>query len=349
MFNGNAFFFLKNTWKLPGACVVGVADSKSNLLMLRSGLPWVPKGGRMARILAHKARVALGTIRPIWDIGPEAASACQLEMYHGMPIKGIMKMNPLNPVVFHEVEYTIATSPFTAGFIQQSWGLPLERILCTGEPKTDGFLDSQCPDALSQIGEHYNKIVLYAPTHREETGPVDGRENATTANIILSVLGSQCVREALRRQRACMIIAPHPWVRNMIQMPIEPPFFFSVDLDVHTEHLMMAADYLVSDYSSVIVDWLLLSRPMGLFCPDLEEYRAYRGFPYFDFNKMFSWMIYQDLDALAADIDQKLTKWAGDSSLEGLKALFHQHEAGGASVRLYDWLMKKYGGPNRRV
>ena len=333
IYNSNAYYFLKHACRASWACVVGVADPKSNRIMLREGLPWVPKGGRMARSLAHRAKAVLGTARPITDIGPEVAGACQFLLYHGMPIKGIMKRDAKVPEEFPEIEHAIATSPLTADSMASSFGLPRERIACTGEPKTDGFVDVLRPDVRACLGGSFRRVVLYAPTHRDELLSRPGG-SLTTVGIIESVVGSPQLREVLCRQQACMIVAPHPWMRNMIKAPIRPPFFFSVDLDMYTEHLMAAADVLVSDYSSVILDWLLLSRPLSLYCPDIEEYKRNRGFPYFDFEQLFERMIHRDLEALAAGLEQNLTGQKPDPEMDKLKRLFHQYDAGGAAERV---------------
>ncbi len=84
---------------------------------------------------------------------------------------------------------------------------------------------------------------------------------------------------------------------------------FSVDLDMYTEHLMAAADVLVSDYSSVILDWLLLSRPSCCIVRISEgSIRGIGGFPYFDFEQLFERMIHRDLEALAAGLERNLTR-----------------------------------------
>ena len=75
IFAGNAFHFLKNTCRLPGAVVIGVAPRRSYYLLLKFGLPWVPRGSWMARVLSRRAQAVFGTIRPILDIGPEVAGA----------------------------------------------------------------------------------------------------------------------------------------------------------------------------------------------------------------------------------------------------------------------------------
>src|SRR5699024_7562508 len=50
------------------------------------------------------------------------------------------------------------------------------------------------------------------------------------------------------------------------------------------QELMIASDMLVTDYSSVMFDYLNLQRPIYFYCYDLEDYADMRGF-YFEFEK----------------------------------------------------------------
>jgi CDP-glycerol glycerophosphotransferase len=47
------------------------------------------------------------------------------------------------------------------------------------------------------------------------------------------------------------------------------------------EDLYLAADALVTDYSSVMFDYAVLDRPIVIYAPDWDEYRTLRG-AYFD-------------------------------------------------------------------
>lgn len=49
------------------------------------------------------------------------------------------------------------------------------------------------------------------------------------------------------------------------------------------QELLIAADFLISDYSSIITDFALLNKPILIYCPDLEDYLSDRGFNQ-DFN-----------------------------------------------------------------
>ena len=45
-----------------------------------------------------------------------------------------------------------------------------------------------------------------------------------------------------------------------------------------TAELYPVTDVLISDYSSLIYEYLLFGKPLVLYVPDLEEYRTRRGF-----------------------------------------------------------------------
>ena len=55
----------------------------------------------------------------------------------------------------------------------------------------------------------------------------------------------------------------------------------------HLNELMMAADILVSDYSSIFFDYSITEKPMFHFAYDYDEYNRKRGL-YFDIRKELS-------------------------------------------------------------
>ena len=341
IFAGNALHYLKNTYQFRDAAVVGVAPRRSYYLLLKFGLPWVPKKSWMARVLSRRAQAAFGTIRPSVDIGPETAGALQVSLWHGMPIKGICLQGRPKPCHFPEIEFTIATSPFMSEIQQKAFGLPPSRVICSGEPKTDGFVDADLPDVLKRLGGKYRNVVLYAPTYRDEEFQKPGDMNVNVA-LVDNLATSSELKAALSRNNACMIIALHPFVRNLYKKPLEAPFFMSAPLGVCTEHLMASASCLISDYSSVIIDWLLLSRPMILYCPDLEAYKTQRGFPYYDYEQIFDGFLAPATDSVAAAIDRALGGVNdGAAKLRELKHQFHSYPVGGASRRIYERILNK--------
>jgi CDP-glycerol glycerophosphotransferase len=113
-------------------------------------------------------------------------------------------------------------------------------------------------------------VVLYAPTHREyEEGYVPRLDLARLVDALgpdHTVLARQHyfydsdprVRE-LHGAGRLLDVASHPSV----------------------EELCLAADVLLTDYSSIMFDYAVLDRPIVIHAPDWDEYRARRGV-YFD-------------------------------------------------------------------
>lgn len=321
--------------------MVGVAPSRSYYLMTKAGLPWIPRGSWMARMLGRRATAAFGTIHPIYDIGPEVSGALQVMLWHGMALKGVGLQGKPKPYHFPEIDYTIATSPFTSKIQQKAFNLAESKIICSGEPKTDGFVDADRRDVLKKLGGRYQKLVLYAPTYRDEEFQRQGQEN-TNVVLIDSLVSSEELKQSLVRHNACLVITLHPFVRNLYKKPLPESFYLSAPLAICTEHLMVASSFLISDYSSVIVDWLLLSRPMSLYCPDVDAYKQQRGFPYFDYEQTFDGFLASDAKSVATAIDRALGGMNdGAAKLEELKLQFHAYPAGGASRRIYALMLKK--------
>jgi CDP-ribitol ribitolphosphotransferase len=86
-----------------------------------------------------------------------------------------------------------------------------------------------------------------------------------------------------------------------------------------TETLFAAADILVTDYSSVVFDWLLYRKPFVFFAPDLDEFDTERGF-YVDYHS-FPTTVAQDADELAFAIENEL----GHRSTEELEECVRYH------------------------
>jgi CDP-ribitol ribitolphosphotransferase len=153
---------------------------------------------------------------------------------------------------------------------------PLERVLPLGSPRTDGFFDPDAIDAArSRILRAYpalagRRVILYAPTFR-------GRGRAKRPG---TGLDSVALRAALAAGDA-LVLKSHP----NLDPTLVPTAGFDVIVDPGEElnDLLVAADLLVTDYSSAIFDAAILRLPMVLLVGDLEEYERDPGL-YLDYR-----------------------------------------------------------------
>jgi CDP-glycerol glycerophosphotransferase len=137
------------------------------------------------------------------------------------------------------------------------------RILDSGYPRNDLLLSAEGERARAEtrarLGiEEGARVVLYAPTWR------DSYVFAEDINLgaIADELGDGTVFLLRAHNHVADTVAaqPHPRVLNVSSVP-------------DTRELLLAADVMVADYSSIIFDFALTRRPILFFVHDIEHYR----------------------------------------------------------------------------
>ncbi len=137
------------------------------------------------------------------------------------------------------------------------------RILDSGYPRNDLLLSAEGERARAEtrarLGiEEGARVVLYAPTWRDSY--------VFTEDINLSAIADELGDGTVFLLRAHNHVAdtvaaqPHPRVLNVSSVP-------------DTRELLLAADVMVADYSSIIFDFALTRRPILFFVHDIEHYR----------------------------------------------------------------------------
>lgn len=165
-----------------------------------------------------------------------------------------------------------------------------EIIKPLGVPRTDIYFDTDfigsakerlynsCT-ALHSLGSadafSDKTIVLYAPTFRGNS------ISDASCSVPIDFWG---LRSALGDEFV-FLCKLHPFAKNSLVISEDcKDFVFDIS-SAPTDTALCAADILITDYSSIIFEYSLLSRPMLFYAYDLEEYIAERDFyyPYEDF------------------------------------------------------------------
>jgi CDP-glycerol glycerophosphotransferase len=109
---------------------------------------------------------------------------------------------------------------------------------------------------------------------------------------------------------------------------------------------MMAADVLVTDYSSLFFDFAALRRPMVFFAYDLEKYRdSLRGF-YLDYDTQVPGPIARSNRELVDVLSRIDEVWSGYADrLAEFRATYGPRDDGGASDRVLDAFFGDRIGP----
>ena len=151
--------------------------------------------------------------------------------------------------------------------------------LRTGYPRNDPLLSADAAAVAKELRSRLElpddrRIILYAPTFRDSRRITGGR-NRLPFNLgrLGEEVGDSCY----------LLVRAHYLDRGQV-----PARHASFARDVSTypdvTELLLLADGLITDYSSVMFDYALLRRPMLFFAYDLELYSLSRG-EYFDLEE----------------------------------------------------------------
>ncbi|GIO35157.1 teichoic acid biosynthesis protein F [Paenibacillus antibioticophila] len=241
-----------------------------------------------------RAGAALFTVN-ITDINTLGASKLlKFQLWHGIPLKKVVyddvyhlpeqhgsfirqKLLKLKKLllpfkdVYGKWDLVASTSPAVSTIFRSAFRLSEEYIPITGSPRGDIILDSSTskPSIIQDIltdGEGgITKRIAYFPTHRIHTEEL---------SRFINSLETSGVPEFLEDQQAVLYIKLHYYNLEQHNHAIRPKRI--VLLQEHEvpdiNYLLPWIDILITDYSSVFYDYLLLKRPI-IFTPyDLSEY-----------------------------------------------------------------------------
>lgn len=204
---------------------------------------------------------------------------------HGSPLKKIG--NYLDDKDYNFFTYVLAASDFFAPIIQKSFGCREEQVKVCGHPRNDALFVKN--DALGQLGfeEKYHKVILWMPTFRQSDflGQDDiAAADGTGLPILSNRNDMERVNERLKEKNCLMIAKIHP-AQDLSLIDTESCSNIKIVTNARMQatqcnlyELLSHADALITDYSSVYFDYLLLNRPIGFTVDDIEEYMNNRGF-----------------------------------------------------------------------
>jgi CDP-glycerol glycerophosphotransferase len=231
-----------------------------------------------------------------------------------------------------------ATEAFTSAFRLQQLG-QTGIVRETGYPRDDVLVGCTPADTRlkrRQLGiDEERQVVLYAPTFRDdEFSPRRGYLARARLDL------AQLARE-LGPDWVVMVRGHYLTDRQLGIDPDQagaPDQARIVDLSGHDDinDLYIAADCLITDYSSVLFDYCLLDRPILFYTDDLDRYGSkLRGF-YFDPSELPGRIMTEATEVINGL--RNLPAYAADTALarQLCREKFSPHEDGRAAQRVID-------------
>lgn len=206
-----------------------------------------------------------------------------IALWHGMPLKTIYFLEKDYDKNLKFIDYTISTSNIMRLAISASFNLDPRKVLITGQPRNDYLFNSKI-DINNLINSHkhkYNKILLYLPTYRSGVGRNEGVSNYK--NIVnIQEYEENNLNEFLKKNNYLLITKLHPAEEGKFKTEeysniklLNTKQFNNKKISLN--EILNSVDLLITDYSSVYFDYLILNRPILFTNMDEKEYMRDRG------------------------------------------------------------------------
>lgn len=174
-------------------------------------------------------------------------------------------------------------------YYEEAFGIARSKIFATGIPVTDFYFDEKKKRYSSErFYKKYpqlrkKKLVLYTPTFRETPKENDEIFQKFDMKKLSDALGEDWV----------ILVRLHPQIRGT--MPELPARCMDMTEYPDIKDLFIASDVLINDYSSTVVEYVLLQKPIILYAYDLDEYD--RGF-YNSYQESAPGILVRDMDGV---------------------------------------------------
>ena len=175
--------------------------------------------------------------------------------------------------VYQQFDQIVVGSEFMERIYEKAFLAKPSSFLRTGVPRTDFFFQDLQMEQVRQILYEENpvfkekKVLLYAPTFRKD-------------QVALTELPLDLTKmyEALKEDYI-LILRLHPKVRSTTDFSqVYPGFVYDYSHYPTVNDLLVITDILISDYSSIPMEFAFLRRQMIFYAYDFEEYKQANGF-----------------------------------------------------------------------
>lgn len=224
------------------------------------------------------------------------------------------------------------------------FNIPTDKVHPTGLPRNDKLFEQKNVfEKLLIDCNQYERILIWMPTYRKAAfghGGIDGLETSFGIGS-LTAEDYRRLDITLASKNILLLIKPHPMDSiGVIDMDDVNNIKVITNEDLEREfielyHLLSLADGLLSDYSSVIIDYLLVNKPIALVLSDMDEFAQSRGFVFSPVADFFPGPIISCFDEMLeylTNLEFIDAQW--EEKRAELTSFFHENVDGNSSEKV---------------
>ena len=202
-----------------------------------------------------------------------------IQMWHGMgEVKKIgldlPDKKPTDHFVHEQYDAFITSSPYSMNYAQSAFGCKPEEVKPLGYPRSDLLINNK-KELLDEFNKEFpglanKRVIIYLPTYRRYSD-----------DVLLDYdydIDWKKLDDYLIESNSILLVKRHP-LQIFHNLEIVPSFCKNIiDAgDISYFPMMVGSDILITDYSSVFCEYLLLDKRVIFYCPDLDEYLDKHG------------------------------------------------------------------------
>lgn len=247
-----------------------------------------------------------------------------INLWHGMPLKKVGLLEDGSRGMVATFTYAVATSELYKKVLMKVFGVDEKKILVLGSPRTDKMKKkTEILYKLDIDKTRYRKIILWAPTYRNGVRG-DIRRDGKIYDTGLPLLTLENISDFdnfLKKMNNLCIIKVHEMEDVDKNIFINCSNIICIDngnierLKEEFYPLLGESDLLITDYSSIYIDYLLLDKPIGFILDDIDRYKKTRGFifenveDYMPGEKIYD---YSEFKRFLAEVNNGVDKYSED-------------------------------------
>ena len=194
---------------------------------------------------------------------------------------GSVENKEMLKLISDNTDFLIVTSTYIEDYYHEAFQIDKSKIKPLGLPRADYYFKNHDIDKLrEQFNKKYDipydkKIILYTPTFRENKD----------FNNVFNYLNLEKFNEKLSDDYV-LVLRLHPKIKKFYSEDISVDEYYIDCSDYKNEQeLLLISDILITDYSSIMIEFAMLNKPIVFFAYDLDNYlNNERGF-YLNYKK----------------------------------------------------------------
>lgn len=201
-----------------------------------------------------------------------------VNLWHGTPLKdGGLDIS-------HSFDYFIGPSDDTINLYKRFVGVKDNQYVVLGMPRND-LLFQKNNSIKKIITKKYSKVIMMMTTYKQTNNRCDSDyEDKYSIPCVTNDEELAKVNKILKEKNIFLLIKIHHIQKeNIKKIKKMSNIIYLTDQDLESKDILLynllgEVDALVTDYSSVYFDYMLVDRPVAFFINDYESYKKNRGF-----------------------------------------------------------------------